>query len=158
MAKIDGETDVLEDNDQAAQADIFLQILVQQVNRGYFTMDITLCIGGGLISGHLISGESYYELFAQDLAGGAHTAEQKEFVKPLQEAIADIGHQTYTSADRADDPVEPEPLPQFVHLQDARMILGGMVSPSVGNRGVLWRGRLAAVDGFWLGSLAFGQR
>jgi len=42
------------------------------------------------------------------------------------------------------------PLPGFIHLQDARWLYsdGKVIS---GNTGVLWRGKLSAVDGFCFG-------
>jgi hypothetical protein len=50
------------------------------------------------------------------------------------------------------EPVPPRPLPGFIHLRNARFLAGDQMVPT--NRPVLWRGRITAVDGFFLGSLS----
>jgi hypothetical protein len=93
---------------------------------------ITLSVGGAVISGILISDRQYFE----QLAIETHT-----------EAFSSLG-------DYKPENIEHIPL-NYIHLKDAKIINGATAIPSSGGR--LWRGKIASVDGFSLGTLSINK-
>ncbi|MFK3641233.1 MULTISPECIES: gas vesicle protein [Pseudomonas] len=106
--------------------------------------EITLTVGGNLISGILISGNAFMDLWADEFAA----------VFTKENGVADQVRDLYLNWRVDPDELlrDPQP-PQFIHLKAAeiystngRPILAG---------GSLWRGKLSGVDGFNLGRLVF---
>jgi hypothetical protein len=137
-------TDFIKQEWEGRQTDWLLQWFVQFVNQTPLEVGITLSIGGGLVSGILISHQQYFEELAADFSKPFEAFEgpEAEHVKSLL-----LGFVSPPGA-----PGERAPAHQFLHLRDARLhAAGGAPIPSVG---ALWRGKIAAVDGFSMGGLS----
>ncbi|MDE2696267.1 MAG: gas vesicle protein [Chloroflexota bacterium] len=147
------------------EPDWFLQQLVGLVNRVDIEFGITLCVGGGLVSGTLVGGAKYFEGFGDDIEDGFTEAFGGEEERPIARDIANQFRQhadLYSQHDAESDIADRESdqtvtarnaPPRFVHLSSARFFFGeGEHLPT--NRGVWWRGRLDAVEGFSLGVLS----
>ena len=149
--------------------DWFLQQLVTMANEsGGGAFGVTLCVKGITISGVIASGRDYFAGFAQNVTAAIErddphtdaptrqkiqdyftrfgeiypTSRHDSDDKPIDDANAD-------AADQDDD--DAKPLPEFVHLRNARIFNGQTFIPT--NYGVWWRGRIAEVDGWFLGTL-----
>jgi hypothetical protein len=139
--------------------DAFLQLLVDLANdsEGPLPLPITLSVKGVLISGRLINGKTYFAEFSGQIRAA---------FEPYQKHFADIPEmeawiKSFGDPDESERPskeldanqfAERVRQTRFVHLQDATILQpGGRPVPSEG--GLLWRGRLASVDGFSLGVL-----
>jgi hypothetical protein len=143
-----------------ADLDRFLQLLVRMANHAGddAIMNITLFVGGAVVSGYLTSIEKYFEGIAEEMAS---TTEDEEIASALRR-FADLGKRFEPDdepgpEDATDEQIEERDLagPHYIHLRDAHMFVPGQ-SPMPANRGVWWRGRLEAVDGFMLGGLSAG--
>ena len=134
--------------DKFNNSDWFLQILVNACNNIDMSLSITLNVGGVLVSGNLIGGEKYFNGFASDLKMGGMSAEVADLFKKLGGIYTKRKEQI---KDKKDDETIP-PL-QYIHLENAQIFQAGG-SPIPTNRGVWWRGRLEAIDGFILGTLS----
>jgi hypothetical protein len=140
----DGEPDKIA---LSPEHDWFLAQLVGWANEFGIEQGITLAVGGAVISGQLISGKRFFEELATFVmsSGGNATDELK---KALAESIKQwtvIYNQPEGTADDSAPPV-----PTYIHLRNALWIYpDGRFLPA--NHGVLWRGKLAAIDGFCLG-------
>jgi hypothetical protein len=125
------------------QTDWLLQWFTKFVNNTQLQIGITLTVGGNLISGTLISHQTYFEQLALDFStpfGGLEGVEPSE-VRDMLLAFS------------PEPPAEGESETafQFLHLKDAKVFSNADLP--IAASGVLWRGKIAAVDGFNLGSL-----
>lgn len=121
--------------------DHILRVLVSVCNRGSLSFGITVAQGGLLISGSAVSVARFMHNMAAELEakGGVDAAvlsDPLRYLALLAETPSDPG------TDESDDD-----LPLFLHLEDARIRSGSAVVAD----GVRWRGRLADVDGWFLG-------
>lgn len=123
--------------------DWYLQRLVSIANTSDIELDITLVIGGSVVSGRLVGGKKYFEEFAKDFSQ-AWPEDGKDDIRRAFASNADL----YNSREAEEKPFPP----QFIHLVDARCFYPGSQLPN--NRGVLWRGKINAVSGFSLGGLS----
>ncbi len=132
---------------QTSQNDWFLQTLVNMANNSSLEFGITLQVSGMLVSGNLVNGKVYFEGFAADFA--SPFANDPETAESIKKSFSQFGEvYTHEGDDQAD-----RPLPQYVHLKDARFF-NTAGKPIPGNKGVWWRGRICEVGGFSLGSLS----
>ncbi|MRG90324.1 hypothetical protein GF068_00060 [Polyangium spumosum] len=123
-----------------------MQGLVKMINGTDASLGVTLQVGGLLVSGTLVSGHKYFSGVGAELA--AATPGSDETKERLRSTISRLGENFTKPADGN----EPKPLPQYIHLKEARFFhVGGKPIPS--NNGVWWRGRLSEVGGFCLGIL-----
>lgn len=121
--------------------DWFLQNLVELTN-GSLSIGITLNVSGTLISGNLIGGKEYFNLFGENFASGF----DDKFAKDIKDKYSQFG-----AIYDVDDSKE-QPKPSYIHLKDAKFYgvgIGGNPIPT--NQGILWRGRISEVSGFSLG-------
>jgi hypothetical protein len=145
--------------DRVMRVDWFLEALVRMVNeRPGASFGVTLLAGGALVSGQLISGRDYFEGFATDFAAAI---KDDDAAKSARESIARLGLAYSKQPDAknihgAAETSHFQPLlgdvTNYVHLKGARIFHPGS-PPIPENRGVWWRGRMAAVEGFMLGEL-----
>ena len=116
--------------------DPFLKTLNAAVNTHGLSFGATLIVGGGVVTGTLISSKSFFTGFADSISeawpGGPNEDIRGGFAQWGQPETASIH----------DD---------FIHLKDARYVSGKDIVPTNGN-GMLWRGRINSVSGFSLGS------
>ncbi|WP_421851711.1 gas vesicle accessory protein GvpU [Marinomonas sp.] len=137
-------TDTIKKPDQT-QPDWYLQQLVDMINGKEYELPITLFVNGLIVSGQLTSGHNYFEGLGEQLTeffGGPSDDTSKAVA--LLTAPADM----YTN----DDEDEEKPLPQYIHLNKARVFTPGQ--QPIPSEGSWWRGRLSSVDGFHFGSLS----
>lgn len=124
--------------------DYFLQALVELVNGaadGGLSFGITLQMGGLLVSGTVIAGDKYFEQFGETFAGAFDNGDR------VKQAIARFGdrYRDGRAGQAANDAGVG-----YIHLENCRF---GDVN-ALSHFAPLWRGRIAEVDGFFLGLLA----
>lgn len=128
----------------APSKDWFLQFLVNLANKNRFELDITLTVGGFLISGTLASVRQYFDdlgaYFASPFGAGENSEEVKTAFKKIGEQCSCIS------------PTEQTETPSYIHLKNARFYDAQGKSVS-GSEGTWWRGRISEVQGFAPGVL-----
>ena len=101
-----------------------------------FEIDVTLLVGGFLVSGSIVSAERFME----------NNPASKAFWKQVKEIGA--------GAVQPDD--TKDATRHFIHLRDARFYTPGE-APIPANQGVYWRAPLESVQGFNFGLLNTAQ-
>jgi len=124
--------------------DWFLQFLVNMANKNTFELDITLMVGGLLISGTLAGVRQYFDdlgaHFASPFASGKNSAEIESTFKKIGDQCSCVS------------PSEQTETPSYIHLKNARFYdAQGHLLPE--SNGVWWRGRISEVQGFVPGTL-----
>lgn len=130
------------------EQDWFLQKLVKMVNTSDIEFGITLLVGGFLISGTLICGARYFKL-----ASECHLFRDKEELQSEIYNYHSICIPDNSEVKEGEDVEKPavELSTDYIHLVNAKFYqLPGGQLPS---KGVLWRGRIIQVSGFYLGNL-----
>lgn len=124
--------------------DWFLQDFISQLNTSDEEMDlpITINVGGTIISGDLIGGKEYFQLFGKNVSKSFEDS-NPELAKGLIDRYSKHG-EVYVKKD--DEEIPP---PFFIHLKNARFYEAGQL-PFPQNK-LLWRGKLNSVDGFSFG-------
>jgi hypothetical protein len=125
--------------------DWFLQFLVNMANKSQFELQLTLNVGGFLVSGTLAGVKQYFADFGADFAksfdAGKGTEEIKETFKKVGDECSCVSN------------AEPAESPSYIHLKDARFF-DAQGHSIAGNRSVWWRGRISEVQGFVPGTLS----
>jgi hypothetical protein len=130
--------------DNVPSKDWFLQFLVNLANKNRFELDITLTVGGILISGRLVGVRQYFDdlstYFAGSFDSGKKTEEIKETFKKIGDQCACV-----SSSEQTENP-------SYIHLKNVHFYnaQGKLLSDDAG---VWWRGRLSEVQGFAPGKL-----
>jgi hypothetical protein len=135
--------------------DYFLQHLVDTVNRnsGKVPLPITLNVGGLMVTGFMVDGKTYYEMFAEEFKRFAgHTIQNIDEVLTGFRQWGEHYVSRYSESETEKDDTHEL---QYIFLKNARYLSGGKLVPSEGRN--LWRGRLSSVDGFSLGVLAYSK-
>lgn len=128
----------------APDKDWFLQFLVNLANKNQFELDITLTVGGLLISGTLTGVRDYFDNLGTYFAS---PFTDKENSSEVSAAFKKIGDQCSCIS-----PSEQTDMPSYVHLKN--VIFHDSQDQSTDSRdGIWWRGRLSEVDGFAAGRL-----
>jgi hypothetical protein len=139
-----------ENTKEAARSDFVLEILVSMVewaekadaaDSGKTSIGITLNVGGLLISGELISTSRYMSEFL----GGAI----RDKIKSVLDEREDLKRLVEDAPEKKDD---------FIHLREARFFVPSQRPIPGASEGVLWRGALDSVDGFFIGRLDVAER
>lgn len=131
----------------ADDRDEFLGTLVVLANAGV-NAGITLYVGGSIISGTLISGGQYFKEFGSQFLANLPNDDLRDATAPYFELQAGL----YDKSQLEEGQSAPR---DYIHLSNARWHHPAGNIPS--NGGVLWRGRLSAVDGFNLGTMVSAQ-
>jgi hypothetical protein len=129
--------------------DWLLAIFVSMANDVEMELSICLHVSGQLVSGTLISGRRYFREFADQWEESFRQLGTAEDARMIAEPFAELA-KIYDRPPKED--ATRRPPPAFIHLRDARVFAPGS-APIPGNRGVLWRGRLESISGFFLGKL-----
>jgi hypothetical protein len=151
-----------------ANADWFLQDLVKLTNTtaGAAAFGVTLCVKGIMVSGVIASGRDYFNNFAQNVAASLPPDTEEGTRKNFHTYFARYG-EIYPARDDAegsakgandagaDEDDDAKPLPEFIHLRNARIFNGETFTPTQG--GIWWRGRISEIDGWILGMLGRTQ-
>lgn len=123
------------------EGDVFLRQLVATITGTEDSLPITLTIGGMAITGLIVSGHRYF-------ADGRKKDETLDDRAREWHAFLDAWQRKYTER-------EESALPTFIHIMDAKLLVGA-ITINVG-KGKFWRARLALVDGFVLGGIESGR-
>ena len=135
--------------------DYFLGLLVEWAKQN-IRFAITLSVGGATIAGELTREDEYFEGVAQLVrAGDTASAEDEERISEMLRRLPHIADETaMMHVDEAADVEEmrgyrEEMADAYVHLKNTQILLAN--GEWIDFRGGFWRGKLAAVDGYWLG-------
>ncbi len=126
-------------------ADGLLRTLVKVADESALSVGVTLSVGGILISGLLIGHKEFMELFAKHWINSTEDEEAQQswreaWLPSAEPSEEEMPERTFRSHG-------------YVHLKEARCFhSGGEPMPSYGET-TEWLGRLAAIDGWNLGSL-----
>jgi hypothetical protein len=132
-----------------AQHDWFIQSLVNIANVAPLSFGVTLQVSGLLVSGYLVSGKAYFEAIGQQIVSGF---EQNAALADQMRKM----FETFESAYPSDPAQADRPVPQFIHLQNARFYsTDGKPVPT--DTGVWWRGRISEISGIVIGILGIGD-
>ncbi len=128
-------------------------MLVGWVKNG-MSLPVTLCVSGVVISGVLINEDEYFEALAQDVNVVGAGDEEEKWRELFRGIPSLVDSAAMDKLDEGQDPSEVAWMRQqmsapFIHLRDTWVKTGGRF---VNFEGGFWRGRMDAVDGFWLGS------
>jgi hypothetical protein len=133
--------------------DHFLASLVEFAEKG-LRLPIILSVGGTTIEGTLISEDEYFERLSELVQAGSpdQTEQAEDLREVLRGAPIDAVESAMREIDEGADPEETRTIREmvsslYIHLKDTQILLPygdviGMAAP--------WRGKLSAVDGFWL--------
>lgn len=124
----------------APSKDWFLQFVVNLANNNRFELDITLTVGGFLVSGTLTGVRTYFDELGDYFAGSFDSSETSEEVRGT---FKQIGEQCSCVS-----PSEKTETPSYIHLKSARFYDAQGNSIGQNTPGVLWRGRISEVQGF----------
>lgn len=141
------------ENTISRTVDWFLQSLVSIVNdeSESASIPITLSVGGLLISGEMIGGKTYFREFARQFKDGFKGI-SIDTAATIEVAFKRLGD-VYDPIQKVSLGNTYIPKPHLVHLRNVQIYQAG--GPALlSEKGVLWRGRLEAVNGFSLGKLS----
>ncbi len=137
------------------QSDWWLAELVDLVNRTPLSFGITINVSGVLVSGLLVGGKEYFEGASRTVSEAFPAeGELQELVRRLLAMPASLYGAPHENEIPQEGPAEENqerPLPGFIHLKNARFWTPARPVPFSQQRGIWWRGRLQAVDGFIFG-------
>jgi hypothetical protein len=134
--------------DQNENIDWALATLIGFAEAG-MEVGVTLNIQGQLITGKLISGRKYFDNLSKLMEKLRATSPDDS--KPSFDALK----YTYTEFAEIYPTIDKAKIlavkPHFIHLENAKIFLSR--ESFIPERGILWRGKLASVDGFIVGNL-----
>ena len=141
--------------------DRFLEMLVRfaEDNVGV-GVPLTLTVGGLLVSGTVISQKQYFDLFADGFRQGLPAKFDTETRDQMTANFAAWGQLTDPDADQASRMGEGQKrrAMDFIHLGNVQFFHPAARSPFLpGNVAACWRGRIDAIEGFFLGALAITE-
>lgn len=152
----DGDTtDLVDHNDEPTAVystdskDWFLQSIIETAIAAGVEIGMTVTVGGTTVSGILINGKKYFEELG-DLLEGSSRAEGD-----MQSVLGSAWRKftaIYEKPEDSDDSWQPSPA-AYIHLKNAFFHAPGQ-SRMPSNTGVLWRGKLSAIDGFSIGNFS----
>ena len=136
---------------QAARAphesDRLLQALVSVPERTSLEIGITLSSGGLLITGFIISQETYFNTLVDGISKTKADERMKEL---LQDFLSQLKDPIIEST--ADTSI----FPRFIHLRDVKIYPSeGRGMPTLGH--TIWRGDINKINGFSLGEMVPAQ-
>ena len=133
----------------AHQQDWFLEQLIDFASRGV-ELDVVLTIGGSHLAGTLVGGRKYFEVMASKVR--AAKAPQGSEAPEALGVVLDQHAANYPTFESANELTFGEQRYGYIHLLKARWYsVNGQRFPTDGTE---WRGRLAAVEGFTIGTLS----
>ncbi len=131
--------------EQMMSQDWLLEMLVALVDAQSVSINITLSVGGSLVSGKLVSGKEYFNSFADQVSSGFKDMGVSEATaKVMREQLAQPGEVFH--GESTDSKLKTKP--SYLHLKNARVISG---NASYASQSTWYRGRLSTVEGFFLG-------
>ncbi|MDH7805507.1 MULTISPECIES: gas vesicle accessory protein GvpU [unclassified Rhizobium] len=132
--------------DQAAGHDWMLAWVIAHAEAYGLEVGVTLSVSGSLISGSVISGRKYIE----ELSSSFRTAKGPS--AELAETLAkNFGQWSAVYPESGSEIDILSVKPTYIHLRNARVYQSS--GAPIPNNGMLWRGKVKAVDGFTVGDL-----
>ena len=117
-------------------------------------LGVTVCSGGVVVSGRLVSTRGYARALADHFASATGTtAMDPVFAEAFGELVDDATNVAQGDRRATPDAAAYELAMGFIHLTEARIVSGAGVFPH-GRHGVLWRCRVDDVDGWAVGEAA----
>lgn len=136
---VPGEQNIYEAGD-APSKDWFLQFLVNLANHDQFEVDLTLTVGGFLISGTLIGVRKYFDAMGHYFTDSLNFPVSSDEIRGT---FQKIGEQCSCVS-----PSEKTETPSYIHLMNVRFYDAQGNAISTGKVGEIWRGRISEVQGF----------
>lgn len=128
-------------------SDYLLIDLVDMANNGV-SLPVTLSVQGQLVTGRLASAQEYFEHLEQDI--------REVPLGRLGEAVRSRIRANCPPA--MGNPLVAAMPPMYIHLVNARYVSRrGEYLPPQGTPALIWRGKIAAVDGFSVGEFTVGH-
>jgi hypothetical protein len=148
MTEPDTETTPEQPETPAESQDWLLTVLVRMANNIGLGFGVTLCVGGVLVSGTLVSGRQWTDALIAEMRTRGHGNAAEALAGNLEGLLRE--QYPEPQLDREDE--FPHTAVGYIHLTDAHYISGTNQVPS--DLSVAWRGRLSEVDGWSLGALS----
>jgi hypothetical protein len=139
----------------AARPDRALHLLLLAAERES-RVGVTVCAGGVTVSGRLVSTRAFGRAMADQFSTvGGITDMDAALADALRDLVDDAVDVAHGDRRAAPDAASYEHATAFIHLAEARVVSGIGLLPA-GRHGVLWRCRVADVQGWALGELVAG--
>jgi len=129
-------------------SDGVLRHLVMLADRYGFSVGITLTVGGTIVTGNIIAAKDFFRELEKQTRAASLDSSQKEFAEVYADGFQQIADLVAVPDDA------PTHIPNFIHLRNARWMIGRELVPESGS---FWRGKIASIDGFTFGSLSIGR-
>lgn len=120
--------------------DYLLQLLAL-ISRKEFGLPLTLYVKGTVLTGYTVSPRVYLEDLAQKFAVGLNSDDPEQWRSVF--GLNDV-------APEEDQDIKAEDM-GYIHLRDAKVMT--FTNGNAKQSGVMWRGKIAEVDGFTFGIL-----
>lgn len=136
-------------NRSALEVDPMLRAMVAVAERSPLELGITLTIKGLIITGFMVSQETYFNSLIEGLGT---ISQDNEIKSSLQEFLSQLKDKLAQNNGSASGQVQPN----FIHLRNVKIYPSeGRGMPTYGD--ALWRGHIDSVDGFSLGEMVPAQ-
>ncbi|GAB3244101.1 gas vesicle accessory protein GvpU [Kineosporia babensis] len=131
-----------------AAGDPILRLFASIAEQASFELGITVAVDGALVSGALVGQDEWLRLLGQTMNGGESiaTSLRRYLNKGLHEAVTEVI-----------EPMRNDPRPEeyeYLHLKNARYVMGETFVPTPPGDPVLWRGRIEHISGWSWGTLS----
>lgn len=126
------------------EPDWFLRHLVNFANELGVEMSLTLQVGGVQVTGMTMSAEKYFRETAEIFGTAFANQSYRESFTELINGFAD----NMKPKEGANN------MPTYIHLSNAHFYAPGGAIPRNEGKPTLWRARISAIDGFYIGSSA----
>jgi hypothetical protein len=137
-------------DDSPSALDEVLRLLVQEINSSAaLEVGVTLSVRGLLISGVAVGWRAYYKGMSAYLRSAARGSDAEKVAGHIASIFDGLVQQQDTAEES--NPILKDSPPSFIHLRDARVLLGSESVPR--QQGMWWRSRLSEIDGFTVGTL-----
>jgi len=129
------------------QGDPILRLFASIAEQASFDLGITVAVDGALVTGVLVGQDEWLRLLGQTMDGGESIALslRRYLNQGLHEAVAEVI-----------EPMNEDPQPEdheYLHLKNARYVMGTGFVPTPPAEPSLWRGRIDHISGWSWGAL-----
>ncbi|GLY13486.1 hypothetical protein Kisp01_05020 [Kineosporia sp. NBRC 101677] len=128
--------------------DPILRLFASIAEQASFDLGITVSVDGALVTGVLVGQDEWLRLLGQTLDGGESiaTSLRRYLDKGFHEAVTEVI-----------EPLREDPQPEeyeYLHLRNARYVMGESFVPTPPTEPVLWRGRIDHISGWSWGTVS----
>lgn len=130
------------------EGDPILRLFAKIAEHASFEVGITVAVDGALVTGVLVGQDEWLRLLGLTLDGGESIAMslRRYLNKGLHEAVTEVI-----------EPLNDDPRPEeyeYLHLKNARYVMGDAFVPTPSTDPVLWRARIEQISGWSWGALS----